>query len=230
MDLVSGAPASGGRSTSSPPRSTSPPPSAPNGHSTGTSAPNGVTATPAHPGAERGLTTSQSPPTGRDGGEAPACRCGAGPHPEHADRCAGGHPLVGYAHRLSTKSGARSLRYWEGAADAVTAYAAEVLSDLGHPIPEDAPAVARRAAVALARAAVLAESCWWRVAESGGPLAASGKTRAAYKAWLEADKRAESWSRLLGLARVPRPVETIGDYIAARAAQQADDSGDGGAS
>lgn len=145
------------------------------------------------------------------------CRCGASAHPEHADRCAAGHVIPG--NLTATKSGAKSLAFWSAAAPAVHQLAAEVLADQGHADVGSAPAVMRKAALALARAEVLAESCWWRVAESGGPLASSGKVRASFAAWQAADKRAESWARLLGVQRVPRAPESLETYLA-RAVEQ----------
>jgi hypothetical protein len=107
------------------------------------------------------------------------------------------------------KSGEASAQWWAAAAGAVEERAAGALADKGHPNAQDAPAVMRQAALAWARAEVLAESCWWRVAESGGPLASSGKVRAAFKAWQSADARCESWARLLGLQRVPKNINPL---------------------
>ena len=143
------------------------------------------------------------------------CRCGRGPHPEIEGRCAAGHPSRGLP-GPALVTGATSVAFWEANAEVRRAIAAAVLRDAGH-TAADAPETLRLAADSIAMAALVQQSAFLHVVETGGPLTTHGRTRRAFAVWLQATDRLEKFLRLVGLRRLPRPVPTLDEALAAMA-------------
>ncbi len=155
-----------------------------------------------------------SGPSGGAGSGAAVCRCGAGPHPEHDDRCAGGHVIAG--NTLALIHGARSAAFWQEHAALVRGRYEAILADQGQSDPEEAPMAMRIAVAALARASVLEEGIAQRVCELGGPLTDDGRVRRAHQRWESVFDRVMAGLRIVGLARTPASVPTLAQYIATR--------------
>lgn len=83
-----------------------------------------------------------------------------------------------------------------------------MLADAGH-TPQTATATLRMAAESLSQAVLVRDSAFERLAESGGPLSASGRARRAFTAWLQATDRVERHLRLLGLERKERNITDL---------------------
>lgn len=130
------------------------------------------------------------------------CRCGAGPHPEIEGRCAAGH--VGRSNGLALVVGVNSRVFWAEHDAARHELRTAIIADAGHSA-EDAPCALTIAAESIAQATLIRDSAYLRLAESGGPLASSGRVRRAFHAWIQASDRLERGLRLVGLRRMPRP-------------------------
>ena len=143
------------------------------------------------------------------------CRCGAGPHPEHSDRCAAGHALPGNG--LAVVAGHRSVAFWTAHEEARQEQQRVIVEDAGHTL-DDAPHALLVAADGLAQSVLVRDSAFARIVEAGGPLTSSGRTRRAFTVWTAALDRVERHLRLLGLKRVPRPVPSLVDYMEQRQA------------
>jgi hypothetical protein len=138
------------------------------------------------------------------------CKCGRGPNPA-GDRCLQGHPWRGTP-GPALVVGSQSAVFWREHEGAVKRITDAVIRDAGY-AEDDAPEALRIAATSLARAALIDESAYLRMVESGGPIAASGRTRRAFTVWLQAVDRIATLSRLLGLRRTSRamgdPIEAV---------------------
>lgn len=156
-------------------------------------------------------------PSGTDGNDtAPLtveCKCGAGPHPEHSDRCAGGHVLQGNG--LAVVAGHRSVAFWQEHERERRELQRAVIEDAGHTLA-DVPRALLLAADGLAQAVLVRDSAYLRLTESGGPLTSAGRTRRAFTVWTTAADRVERHLRLLGLKRVPKPAPTLAETLADR--------------
>ncbi len=135
----------------------------------------------------------------------PACRCGAGPHAERADRCAAGHVVRGNG--LALVVGAYSAAFWAAEAEARRVTREAVLNDQGHSVG-GAPRALVLTAEGIAQAEILRDAAYQHLVRDGGPMAASGRVRRAYTVWLTASDRLERHLRLVGLRRVPKPAPT----------------------
>ena len=122
---------------------------------------------PAAPSGENG--TDAAPVTG-------GCKCGAGPHPEHPDRCAAGHVLTGNG--LAVVAGHRSVAFWNEHERDRRALQRAVVEDAGQTLAT-APQALLLAADGLAQAVLVRDSAFARVCEAGGPLTSAGRTRRA---------------------------------------------------
>src|SRR3954453_8897289 len=112
-------------------------------------------------------------PFGANGAEtAAACRCGAGPHPEHANRCAAGHTVSG--NDLALVTGAHSRRFWAGLHSEQQAVRRALLADQGH-TEADAPEALIHAIDGAVQAVLLRDSAFVWIAESGGPTTLRGR-------------------------------------------------------
>jgi hypothetical protein len=107
------------------------------------------------------------------------------------------------ANRAALVAGQHSAAFWQVHIDARRAIVEGVLSDAGH-TPDDAPRALQLAADGIAQAALMRDSAFSRVVQSGGPLTSAGRTRRAFGVWLVASDRLEKYLRLVGLRRVPR--------------------------
>lgn len=161
-------------------------------------------------------------PFGAVGAEAgTVCRCGAGPHHEHAERCAAGHVQAGNG--LALVVGAHSAAFWSAEAGARRETRLAVIADAGH-TESDAPKALAISAETIAQATLIRDSAYLRMAEAGGPLASSGRVRRAFGAWCAAVDRLERHLRIVGLRRVPRPTPTLDEALAMAAREDADAS------
>lgn len=150
------------------------------------------------------------------------CKCGAGPHATRDGICERGHALPGNS--LALVSGEQSVQFWSAVEPARREIVREVLRDAGYDDPDDAPRSLKVAADGLAQSALLRDSSFARVIESGGPFTAAGRMRRTFTVWLSCVDRAERHARLLGLKRTPTTPETLED-LASRIVAQRDQGG-----
>jgi hypothetical protein len=139
------------------------------------------------------------------------CRCGAERSLDRPERCKNGHPWVGLA-GPALVVGATSETFWREHEAERRGIAAAVIADAGF-TPEDAPTALQLAARSIAQAAVLQESAFERLVAERGPFTSTGRTRRSFGIWLKASGRLERGLRLVGLQRVPRPVEDGVNYF-----------------
>jgi hypothetical protein len=137
---------------------------------------------------------------------AASCRCGAAAHPELEGRCAAGHVTSGNG--LAVVVGVNSGAFWQAHHQARQDLRSAILSDAGY-TTDDAPRALAIAAESIAQATLIRDSAYLRLAEAGGPLAASGRVRRAFHAWVQASDRLERYLRLVGLDRKARPVDPM---------------------
>ena len=150
-------------------------------------------------------------------GRSPArCRCGRGRHATKAGLCAGGHPWVGFPGPALLCGEHAAPSFWSVEAEARRGIVEDVVRDAGF-TAEDAPRALELAAEALAQAVLLKNAAYARVVESGGPLTSAQRPRRAYAVWLAATARVTDYVRLIGLRRVPRPAQTLQEYVASLA-------------
>jgi hypothetical protein len=107
--------------------------------------------------------------------------------------------------------------FWREQAEARQAIEQAIIRDAGHG-DDDAPEALRLAAASIAQAALVQQSAFARLVESGGPLTARGRTRKAFSVWQAASDRLERGLRLVGTSRKARPVDP---HDAIRAAVEA---------
>lgn len=153
----------------------------------------------------------------------PACKCGAPAHATRDGLCARGHALKGNTRALVV--GDRSLQFWQAAEATRREIVEGALADAGASL-EDATKALRICADGLAQATLVRDAAFARVMESGGPLSSDGRTGRCLVAWLQASDRVEKYLRLLGLRRVPKPTETLDDYLQRRYGPTADREGE----
>jgi hypothetical protein len=139
------------------------------------------------------------------------CRCGAARHQEHDDRCAKGHPWRGTA-GPALVVGVSSVTFWREHAAARREIRAAIIADAGR-TEADAPRALAIAAESIAQAVLIRDSAYLRLAEAGGPLAASGRVRRAFVAWSTAVDRLERHLRLVGLRSVPKRTPTLAEVM-----------------
>lgn len=164
-------------------------------------------------------TVPAGQPSSDNGADSAVCRCGAGPHPEDPERCAGGHVIAG--NRLALIHGARSAQFWQEHAALVRDRYEAILADQGHDNPDDAPMALRVAVAALARASVLEEGIAQRVCELGGPLTDDGRVRRAHQRWEAVYDRVLAGVRVVGTDRVAAPVPSLEEYMRQREEREA---------
>src|SRR2546422_296730 len=102
--------------------------------------------------------------------------------------------------RAAFVTGSRSAQFWTAHGAAIRDIVRDVIEDAGY-TTDDAPRALRLAADGAAQAALLRDSAFVRVVESGGPMTASGRTRRAFAVWTTATDRLERHLRLVGLKR-----------------------------
>lgn len=139
--------------------------------------------------------------------ERPACRCGAAQSTQHEDRCANGHVLKGVA-GPALKVGQHSQTFWDAQDDARRELRAAIIADAGHST-DDAPRALSLAAESIAQATLVRDAAFARIIEAGGPLTSRGRTRRAFSVWLTSLDRLERNLRLVGLRRIPKPVDPL---------------------
>lgn len=105
--------------------------------------------------------------------------------------------------RAALVVGQHSAEFWAQQAEVRAQLVTTILTDAGY-TEADAPAALKLAADGIAQAALLRDSAFARVVESGGPLTTRGRARRAFSVWLLASDRLERHLRLVGLRRVPR--------------------------
>jgi hypothetical protein len=148
-------------------------------------------------------TENQREPFGTFGpAPAPFCRCGAGPHPVLQGRCSNGHVVLGNG--LALVTGAHSAAFWAEHEALGRELRNAIIADAGH-TEDDAPRALAIAAESIAQATLIRDSAYIRLAESGGPLAASGRVRRAFAVWSASVDRLERHLKLVGLRRMPKP-------------------------
>jgi hypothetical protein len=161
----------------------------------------------------RGRLVPPREPTGRRmsdlGAASPFGEVGAASDRDRSGRFARGN-------KAALVTGERSSQFWHAAEATRRETRDAVVADAGH-TPEDAPRALVVVADGLAQAALLRDSAYLRVIESGGPLTSGGRTRRAFVVWTQAADRCERYARLVGVHRVPRPAPSIAEYLASRA-------------
>jgi hypothetical protein len=163
----------------------------------------------AQPDEERGPV-----PSGAVGSRTAAvCRCGAGPHPEHQDRCAGGHVIVG--NTMAVVTGSRSGAFWRAHEEARREIRDAVISDSGYTVVE-APRVLATIADSIAQSVLVRDAAYARMVEAGGPMTSSGRARRCFQVWAASTDRIEKNARLVGLRRAPKPAPTLAEFLATR--------------
>jgi hypothetical protein len=153
-------------------------------------------------------TVTNATPFGSNG---PRCKCGADRHPTRSSLCAKGHPLRGTA-GPALVVGQGSLTFWCEHEEARCEIREAVLRDAGHTVA-DAPRALLIAAESIAQATLIRDSAYTRLAEAGGPLAASGRVRRAFRVWESAVDRVERHVRLVGLRSAPRRVPSLDEVM-----------------
>lgn len=141
-----------------------------------------------------------------------ACRCGAGPHPTHAHRCAKGHGLPRNA--LTLKHGAYASRELVALGHAVELAAADTflvgtIADRGG---SEMTTIERGYAGKLAEL----ELSWRLLAldvRRHGILTPSGRPRGAYLLLLQTIDRWDRLAQRLGMGRRPKAIATIEDWL-----------------
>jgi hypothetical protein len=129
------------------------------------------------------------------------------------------------ANTLALIIGQHSTQFWVTVAGTVSAQRPAVLRDLGLD-PADAPAILIAAVDGLLQAQALRDAAFHRIAESGGPTTIRGRHRAALKVWESASDRVVALTRILGIARRPRPVDPLAAvHEAIRQANEAEPGG-----
>ena len=108
--------------------------------------------------------------------------------------------------------GHRSRRFWQEHEHARQEIYTTVITDTGH-TPEDAPRALSIAADGIAQASILRDAAYHRMVEVGGPLTNHGRARRAFTVWLAAADRVERHIRLVGLRRVPKPVQSLDELL-----------------
>jgi hypothetical protein len=105
-------------------------------------------------------------------------------------------------------AGADSTRFWAQAEAAQREIEAGLLQDAGHGA-DDAPRALRLAVAGIAQAALVRDSAYQRLVESGGPLTSRGRGRRAFVIWLQASERLHRGLQLVGLERRTKPVTSL---------------------
>lgn len=126
--------------------------------------------------------------------------------PARADRDGSGRFVRG--NTAAVTHGARSSAFWRAAAARVEEIAIQIIHDHGHAL-ESAPEGLRTAAYATARAALVEEGTFARVLDSGGTDTSSGRGRSCAARWQSASANLKGWLGLVGLQKVPRPVDPM---------------------
>lgn len=132
------------------------------------------------------------------------CSCGAGPHEELEDRCAGGHLIRG--NMAAATAGHRSVRFWEAHEEDHRERVRAVLVARGED-PQDPDPGMLAAAQGFAQAVIVRDSAYLRMAQEGGPLSSSGKVRRVFVVWKEASDKVLYHLAKLGLQRRAREVD-----------------------
>jgi hypothetical protein len=173
----------------------------------------------AYAGPVSGDSETDSQPIGEVGastsGAVSLCKCGRGPHPSDPDRCAGGHPWLG-AQGPALFVGQNSRLFWEAQAEMREEIEGSILRDAGH-TRADAPKALELAAASISQAAVVQQSAFARLIESGGPLTSRGRQRRAFNVWLAATDRLERGLKIVGVRRIPKrmdPMEALRAAVA----------------
>ena len=152
--------------------------------------------------------TSESDP---NEGFRTVCKCGAPDHPRKSDRCARGHLIPG--NTTSLVVGHKTKEFWKLRAPERGRLQRALVEDAGFAF-DDAPVALQLAADALAQATLIRDAAFEKLAESYGPLSASGKTRQVYSVWCNAFDRADRATRLLGLRRKAKAVPSLAEVLA----------------
>ena len=155
---------------------------------------------------QRDTATSEAPcsqhvatfwPSGEVGAETESvterCKCGAGPHPEHDDRCAKGHTRPGFA-GPAVVVGDRSAHAQAAHRLVVDARIRELI-EAKHYTLDDVPPDLRIITTHLAWAERWRAEADERIERSGGPLTSAGRERRALAVAEKWDRRVESWNR-----------------------------------
>ncbi len=108
--------------------------------------------------------------------------------------------------RAALMVGQHSTAFWAQQAEARREMAVAIITDAGY-TAADVPRALQLAADGIAQASLLRDSAFLRVVESGGPLTSTGRTRRAFAVWMAAADRLEKNLGLVGLRRVPKPVD-----------------------
>jgi hypothetical protein len=150
----------------------------------------------ARAGADAATAIPSSSPFGCDG-----CR---------TDRDARGRFRRGNLARLVV--GDRSAAFWRAADDAQRAIVRAVVTDAGN-TESDAPKALMLAATSIAQSALIRDSAFARMIESGGALSSAGRARRSFLVWQSAVDRLERNLRLVGLRRVPRSAQSFAEAL-----------------
>ncbi len=113
--------------------------------------------------------------------------------------------------RAALVVGERSAAFWAAQESTRRDIVEAVLQDSGH-TADDAPRALCIAAEGIAQAAIVRDSAFDRMVESGGPLTSKGRGRRCLTAWLAASDRLLRHLQAVGFKRVPRAIGTIEDY------------------
>ena len=104
--------------------------------------------------------------------------------------------------------GDRSQSFWRAADEARREIRNAVITDAGF-AEGNAPRALWLAADSITQSALIADSAFARLVESGGPVSSAGRPRRAFVVWLSATDRKERNLRLVGLRRVTRSAQSF---------------------
>lgn len=112
----------------------------------------------------------------------------------------------------------RSEALWSALAEAKGDLLGRLRSDLA--LAGDAAATMDAVLDGFAEASLLRRSLFIRLSELGGPITSKGKTRALVATYFSALDRETKLATTLGLRRVPKPVQSLDEFLAAKAAER----------
>lgn len=114
--------------------------------------------------------------------------------------------------RAALVVGNRSAAFWRAADAAQHEIVSAIISDAGYS-ESDAPRALALAATSVAQSALIADSAFDRLVESGGALSSTGRARRSFLVWLSATDRKERNLRLVGLRRVPKAARSFAEFL-----------------
>lgn len=143
--------------------------------------------------------------------DGPLGTAGAATDRDHLGRFAVGN-------RLAVTVGHRTAAFWQAHADALREIRDEVIADAGF-TDDDAPRALKVAATGLAQAALVRDSAFERMVETGGPLTNADRQRRPFTTWKTAAATVERHLKLVGLHRAAKPALSFVEQMRAATAE-----------